>query len=67
MPLLKGEDREKSIYRGDSVEEITAEMRKQNAERLEVSEDELEKMPLSEIQDLIEEKKEEDRSWWKIW
>lgn len=67
MPLLKEKDREKSIYRGDSVEEITAEMRKQNAERLEVSEDELEKMPLSEIQSRISEKKDERESWWKIW
>lgn len=69
MPLLKTEDREKSTYQGDSAEEITAEMRKQNAERLDVSEDELEKMPLSEVQDRIAEKKEERRSeaWWKIW
>lgn len=69
MPLLKGEDRDKSTYQGDSVEEITAEMRKQNAERLDVSEDELEKMPLSEIRERIAQKKEEERSesWWKIW
>lgn len=69
MPLLESEDREKSTYHGDSVEEITAEMRERNAERLDVSEDELEKMPLSEVRDRIEEKKAEKESdpWWKLW
>ena len=69
MALLNTEDRERSTYRGESVEEITAEMRKRNAERLDVSEDELEKMSLADIRDRIAEKKEERRSepWWKIW
>jgi hypothetical protein len=70
MPLLKDRDdeQEKPIYEGDSVEEITSEMRKQNAERLDVSEEQLERMPLSEIQDRIaEQKRERARPWWKIW
>lgn len=69
MPLLKDNaEKEKEIYEGDSVEEITENMRERNAERLGVTEEELEQMPYSEIRARVQQKKEEESSpWWKFW